>query len=254
MGSAAALPCLLLGILHLTAGASAKPHYLVLFPPVLHYPHGGKVHIHLLELDEPVRVTLHLASSHSVPNVTLEQQDSGVLLLNWPRFSNISPPPAERGEVARLHISIQGGSLQVSEQKLVLVKALGLGTLVQTDKDVYRPGQTGEGQELLVRFRIVCLDHNFIPSNRELPWVAVQDPNGTLIAQWQNVSSQQGIVDLSLPLAAEPALGTYSIQVEGKRHLFSVEEAGLPQFAVSIRLPQFVTVKDEKIPLDVCGR
>lgn len=70
------------------------------------------------------------------------------LFLLFPR-GQISTPPARIDEVAHLHVSIQGGSLQVSEQKTVLVKALELGTLVQTDKDVYKPGQTGEGQELL---------------------------------------------------------------------------------------------------------
>ena len=61
----------------------------------------------------------------------------------------VSSPPEEVYEVAHLHVSIQGGSLEVSEQKKVLVKTLELGTLVQTDKDVYKPGETGEGQELL---------------------------------------------------------------------------------------------------------
>lgn len=48
------------------------------------------------------------------------------LLFPW---GQISTPPAGMYEVAHLHISIQGGSLQVSEQKKVLVKALELGTL-----------------------------------------------------------------------------------------------------------------------------
>ncbi|KAM9255131.1 alpha-2-macroglobulin-like protein 1 [Cariama cristata] len=247
MGSPAALPCLLLCILYLTAGASAKPHYMVLFPSVLYYPYTGKVHIHLMDLDEPVRVTLHLASSHGVPNVTLEEQGSDILQLNWPHFSNISTTLAGIYEVAHLHISIQGGSLQVSAQKKVLVKALELRTLVQTDKDVYKPGQT-------VKFRIVRLDQNFIPSNKELPSVAVQDPRGNRVAEWREVSPRQGIVDLSFPLAAELALGTYTIEVEGKTHSFSVKDYGLPHFEVLIRLPCVVTVKDKKIPLDVCGR
>ncbi|KAM6114800.1 alpha-2-macroglobulin-like protein 1 [Phoenicopterus ruber ruber] len=247
MGAAAAPSCLLLCILYLTAGASAKPHYMVLFPSVLYYPYTGKVHVHLADLDEPVRVTLHLASSHHVPNITLEKQDSDVLQLNWPRFSNISTPPAEIYEVAHLHVSIQGGSLQVSEQKKVLVKSLELGTLVQTDKDVYEPGQT-------VKFRIFHLDQNFIPSNRELPLVVVKDPSGNRVAEWREVTPRQGIVDLSFPLAAEPALGTYLIEVKEKRQTFSVKDHGLPRFEVLIRLPHVVTVKDEKIPLDVCGR
>ncbi|XP_074705768.1 alpha-2-macroglobulin-like protein 1 [Strix aluco] len=279
MGSAAVLPCLLLCILHLTAGASAKPHYMVLFPSVFYYPYTGKVHVHLMDLDEPVRVTLHLASSHSVPNITLEEQDSDILQLNWPRFSNVSSPPEEVYEVAHLHVSIQGGSLEVSEQKKVLVKTLELGTLVQTDKDVYKPGET-------VKFRIVRFDQNFIPSNRQtiglgssgtafsvtmsveetgeggnppntegtLPLVTVQDPSGYPVGQWQEVNPQQGIVDLSFSLGAEPALGMYNIKVEGNRHFFSVKEYGLPHFEVLIQLPCVLTVKDEKIPLDVCGR
>lgn len=54
-----------------------------------------------------------------------------------------------------------------------------------------------------------------------------QDPRGNRIAQWRDVSPRQGIVDLSLPLAAEPALGTYTIEVEGRTRSFSVEEYGV---------------------------
>ncbi|CAM2109011.1 unnamed protein product [Caretta caretta] len=55
----------------------------------------------------------------------------------------------------------------------------------------------------------------------------VRDPSGNRIAQWRDVTPQQGIVDLSLPLSAEPALGTYAIQAQGTRHSFSVEEYGV---------------------------
>lgn len=107
------------------------------------------------------------------------------------------------------------------------------------------------------------------------------------------MSPRQGIVDLSLPLAAEPALGTYTIHVERKTHSFSVEEYGvwgwevhggweprlgtsprrllslcwesqprsrlssppvLPKFEVTIDLPPSVWVKDEKFQLQICGR
>ncbi|XP_057272600.1 alpha-2-macroglobulin-like protein 1 [Pezoporus wallicus] len=246
MGSAAALPCLLLCTLYLTAGASAKPHYLVLFPSILYYPYPGKVHIHLMDLDEPVRVTLHLASQLRVPNITLEEQGNEILELNWPRFPNISTASAWMYQVADLHISIQGGSLQVSEQRKVVVKALDPTALVQTDKDVYEPGQT-------VKIRIVCLDQNLIAINREILLVVVWDPNENPVAEWREVSLQQGIVDLSFSLGAESALGTYTISMEGSSHQFTVKDSGQPNFEVLIRLPRFVTEKDEKIPLDVCG-
>uniref|UniRef100_A0A8C3FYY8 Alpha-2-macroglobulin-like protein 1 n=1 Tax=Chrysemys picta bellii TaxID=8478 RepID=A0A8C3FYY8_CHRPI len=111
-------------------------------------------------------------------------------------------PQAGKGE---LHVSIRGDALQFSERKKVLLRALQPRTFVQTDKAVYKPGQTGE------RGVSVC-----------------QDPSGNRIAQWRDVTPQQGIVDLSLPLSAEPALGTYTIEVQGTRHSFSVEEYGAP--------------------------
>ncbi|NXJ84940.1 A2ML1 protein, partial [Trogon melanurus] len=216
--------------------------YVVLFPAVIYYPYVGKVHVHLMDLDEPVRVSLHLESSQEAPNMTVEQQGSGILQLNWPRFTNV-----RMYEIAKMHISIQGDSLQVYENRSVLVDAMELGTFVQTDKDIYKPGET-------VRFRIVRLDHNFIPSNTETVGPHVQDPTGNPVAQWREASPRQGIVDLSLSLAAEPVLGTYSIEVEKKTHHFSVVDSGLPHFDILIRLPRVVTEKDEKIPLDVCGR
>lgn len=65
------------------------------------------------------------------------------MLFSWGQIST----PTE--EVAYLHVSIQGGSLGVSQQREVLLKAPGLWTVIQTDKTTYKPGQTGEGQELL---------------------------------------------------------------------------------------------------------
>lgn len=67
------------------------------------------------------------------------------------------------------------------------------------------------------------------PRGAEATCPCVQDPSGNRIAQWREVTPRQGIVDLSLPLAAEPALGTYTIEVEGKRHSFSVEEYGMEE-------------------------
>ncbi|XP_067167897.1 alpha-2-macroglobulin-like protein 1 [Apteryx mantelli] len=221
--------------------------YVVLFPSVLYYPYVGKVHVHLMDMNESVRVTLQLVTSHNNSSIILEEKGTKILHLNWPQLSNISALSPGEEEVAHLHILIQGGSLRVSEHRKVLVKALELVTLVQTDKAVYKPGQT-------VKFRIVRLDKDFIPSNSKLPLVAVQDPRGNGVAQWQDVSPRQGIVELSLPLSAEPALGTYTIKVGGKRHSFRVQDYGLPHFEVVIQLPRFVMELDKRLQLQVCGR
>ncbi|XP_064030430.1 alpha-2-macroglobulin-like protein 1 [Pogoniulus pusillus] len=222
-------------------------HYVVLFPSTFYYPYTGKVHVHLMDLDAPVRVSLHLESSHRVPDVVLEEQGSGVLQLDWPRFLNISAGHDEFYETAELQLSIQGGSLQVFRKKSVLLEPMELGVLFQTDKDSYEPGQT-------VKLRIVCLDHNLMPSNKELPLVAIKDPNFEPVKTWQKVRPLQGIVELSYLLPSDSELGTYTISVGRRSREFSVEKQGLPHFAVLLQLPRSVTVEDTKIPVGVCGR
>ncbi|XP_067397053.1 alpha-2-macroglobulin-like protein 1 [Emydura macquarii macquarii] len=222
-------------------------HYVVVIPAELYHPHTGTVSVHLSALNETVRVSVRLERGNGTSAITLlEREVQGPRLHENVRFQ-VPAPSGGKQEVAELHVSIRGDSLQFSEQKKVLVRALEPGTFVQTDKAVYKPGQT-------VKFRIVRLDKDFVPSSRKLPLVTLQDPSGNRIAQWRDVTPQQGIVDLSLPLSAEPALGTYAIEAEGRRHSFSVEEYVLPVFEVTIELPPVVTVLDETISLRVCGR
>ncbi|XP_068023240.1 alpha-2-macroglobulin-like protein 1 isoform X1 [Melanerpes formicivorus] len=246
MGSAATLPCLLLFISSLTAGASAKQHYLVIFPSTFHYTHTGQVHIHLVELEAPVRVTLHLESSHEVPDVVLEEQGSGVLQLAWPRFTHVSAEQEDFYEVAELQLSIQGASLQVSEKRLVLLEALELRVLFQTDKDSYEPGAA-------VKLRIVCLDHNLMPRDRELQLVTLQGPDFEQVMEWRGVRLRQGMAELSFLLPPDSVPGTYTIWTGRNSHSFSVKEQGLPQFAALLQLPHAVMPEDETIPLRVCG-
>uniref|UniRef100_A0A8B9TBW4 Alpha-2-macroglobulin-like protein 1 n=1 Tax=Anas platyrhynchos TaxID=8839 RepID=A0A8B9TBW4_ANAPL len=105
-----------------------------------------------------------------------------------------------------------------------------------------------------VKFRIVSLDKDFVATRANTACPREQDPRGNRIAQWRDVSPRQGIVDLSLPLAAEPALGTYTIEVEGRTRSFSVEEYVLPKFEVTIDIPSTVLEKDEKFLVEICGR
>ncbi|KAM6115011.1 alpha-2-macroglobulin-like protein 1 [Phoenicopterus ruber ruber] len=247
MRSPAVLPILLLLILHLTAGASAVPSYVVTSPAVIYHPHPAMLWVHLSGLHEPVQVTIQLQRADRTHNITLlerkVQEPHVYLNITYP-----APAPAKgKEEIVYLHISIEGESLDVSKKKKVMLRALEPGIFIQTDKAVYKPGQQ-------VKFRIVSLDKDFTPSNKKLPLVLLKDPSGNRIAQWQKVSPRQGIVDLSLPLAAEPALGTYLIEVGGKSHSFSVEEYVLPKFEMTIDLPAVVLEKDKKFQMKICGR
>ncbi|CAM4633145.1 unnamed protein product [Lepidochelys kempii] len=220
--------------------------YVVVSPAVLYHPHSGTVSVHLSNLNETVRVSVRLERGDGPSAIPLLEREVQEPRLHENVRFQVPAPSGGRQEAAELHVSIRGDALHFSERKKVLLQALESGTLVQTDKAVYKPGQT-------VKFRIVSLDKDFIPSPRKLPLVTLQDPSGNRIAQWRDVTPQQGIVDLSLPLSAEPTLGTYAIQAQGTRHSFSVEEYVLPKFKVILELPPVVTVLDETILLRVCG-
>ncbi|NXW19905.1 A2ML1 protein, partial [Circaetus pectoralis] len=224
----------------LTSALLLARSYVVTSPAVIYHPHTAMLWVHLSGLHKPVQVTVQLQSADRTHDITLlerkVQEPHLYLNITFP-----APAPTKgKEEIVDLHVSIQGDSLAVSEKKKVMLRALEPGIFIQTDKAVYKPGQQ-------VKFRIVSLDKDFTPSNKK-------DPNGNRIAQWREVSPRQGIVDLSLPLAAEPALGTYIIEVEGKSHSFSVEEYVLPKFEMTIDLPPVVLEKDKKFQVEICGR
>ncbi|NXS94562.1 A2ML1 protein, partial [Jacana jacana] len=237
---------LLLLLLHLTSVASAAPSYVVTSPAVLYHPYTATLWVHLSGLHKPVQVTIQLQRPGGTHNITLLEREVQEPHL----YLNITfPAPAPttgNDETVDLHVSIQGDSLDVSEKKQVVLRAMKPGIFIQTDKAVYKPGQQ-------VKFRIVSVDKDFVPSNKKVREGLGKDPNQNRIAQWLDVSPRQGIVDLSLPLAAEPALGTYTIEVEEKRHSFSVEEYVLPKFEVTISLPATV-LEDKNVQVDICGR
>ncbi|NWS22048.1 A2ML1 protein, partial [Pachyramphus minor] len=213
---------------------------VVTAPAVLYHPYSAMLWVHLSNLSEPVQVSIELLGVHRAHPITLLKREVQQPQMHL-NFTFPAPAPISgKEENLDLHISIQGDSLNVSEKKEVKLKALDPGIFMETDKPVYKPGQE-------VKFRVVSLDKDLIPSNQ-------QDPSGNRIAQWRDVTPRQGIVDLSLPLAAEPALGTYTIHVQGKTHSFSVEEYVLPKFEVTIGLPSVVLEKDKKFQMEICGR
>uniref|UniRef100_A0A8B9C5J7 A2ML1 protein n=1 Tax=Anser brachyrhynchus TaxID=132585 RepID=A0A8B9C5J7_9AVES len=226
----AALPMPLLVVLLLAR------HYVVTSPAVIYHPHTAMLWVHLSDLPQPAQVTVQLQRAGGAGNITLLERK-----VQEPHVHLNAPAPSKgKEEIVDLHVSIQGDSLDVSKKKKVMLRALEPGIFIQTDKAVYKPGQQ-------VKFRIISLDKDFVATRANTACPPEQDPRGNRIAQWRDVSPRQGIVDLSLPLATEPALGTYTIEVEGKTRSFSVEEYVLPKFEVTIGVPPIVLEKDKKL-------
>ncbi|NXD41996.1 A2ML1 protein, partial [Copsychus sechellarum] len=146
-------------------------------------------------------------------------------------------------EVAFLNVLIHSGdSVLLEGQKKVLVKPQKNIILIETDKGLYKPGET-------VKFRIVNLDEN-------LKVIKKEDPEYNRIAEWLNVKSDHGIVDLSFPLASEASLGKYTISVQQDmaKKTFNVEEYVLKKFEIKVEHPPHITTADEEFQLSVCGK
>ncbi|XP_064500878.1 alpha-2-macroglobulin-like protein 1 [Pseudopipra pipra] len=160
----------------------------------------------------------------------------------------VAPPADGTEEIATVKLTITGEGVNIEEKKKVLICKTRSGTIIQTDKPIYQPGQT-------VKFRIVTLDEEFVALNDSIS-LFLQDPKNNQIEQWLNVVPQDGIADLSFQLSDEPLLGTYVINVTSAKAYgsFSVKEYVLPKFEVIFEAPNQIYALDTTFPLRICGR
>ncbi|KAM6321270.1 alpha-2-macroglobulin-like protein 1 [Aegotheles albertisi] len=234
-------PVLLLALtlFPVAAAGSLEPHYMVVFPAVIHHSQEETLCIHLSSLTEAV----HLAATLQVPtqNHTLVEQDVE-------KPGTFQCIPFQPDKVVFLHVLIHSGDKVLFEgRKKVLLKPQKNVVLVETDKGLYKPGET-------VKFRIVNLDDDLNVIKKEYSQIWLQDPQHNRIAEWLNVKPRHGIVDLSFPLASEAPLGDYTISVQQDmaQKSFSVDEYVLQNFELKIEGPQFTA--DEEFQLKVCGK
>ncbi|XP_072409545.1 pregnancy zone protein-like isoform X3 [Chiloscyllium punctatum] len=145
-----------------------------------------------------------------------------------------------------------GPNLTSEDSKNVVLARYEPRTFVQTDKPVYKAGQT-------VKFRIVTLNENFMAVQEKYSLITIWDPKRNRIGQWRDVEPRQGIVDMTFDLMREPLLGTYEIEgMQNQRrqfhHNFSVEEYVLPTAELKVKMPKQITIFDPTIHIEVCGR
>uniref|UniRef100_A0A8C2WD89 Alpha-2-macroglobulin-like protein 1 n=1 Tax=Cyclopterus lumpus TaxID=8103 RepID=A0A8C2WD89_CYCLU len=188
---------------------------------------------------EPLALTVALQMGSDTTAV-LEQEVSE----DFYRCVTFQAPAVRSQTVATVNVTIRGANASVSKKTKILVVPPAFIHVIQTDKPVYKPGQT-------VKFRIVSMDTNFIPVDR--------DPDSNRIAQWSDKSVAGGILDLSHPVIPEAAQGSYTItattdQGEQAARSFDIKEYVLPKFEVKVHLPSVITILDKEATLKICGK
>ncbi|KAF6734888.1 Alpha-2-macroglobulin-like protein 1 [Oryzias melastigma] len=196
-------------------------------------------------------------------NVSLDLDSSSVMITEEPvqsdyyRCFQFLVPIVSMETVASISVRIQGEEDSMSQDTKVLIEPPAFIHIVQTDKPIYKPGQT-------VQFRIVSMDTSFLPVNRTVCYVMCllfqnQDPNSNRIAQWLDKSIDGGILDLSHPTIPEAAQGIYTITAETDKgeaisYNFEIKEYVLPKFEVTVNLPNVITILDKEATMKICGK
>ncbi|NXR64773.1 A2MG protein, partial [Rhadina sibilatrix] len=215
--------------------------YMVLVPFMIHTNSQEKVCVQLTHLNESVTLSATLEyqgeNRSLIDDVVSEKDLFTCIPFSLPKSR--LPLPA-----MFLTVMVKGATLQFSSRKLVVVQNSESLVFIQTDKPIYKPGQT-------VLFRIVSLDEEFRPVNE-------MDPKKNRLYQWTNVELEMGFIQLFFNLTSEPIQGTYTVVAQkaaGKtvQHSFSVEEYVLPKFEVTVKMPKVISILDEELKMTVCG-
>uniref|UniRef100_A0A8C0AEU8 Alpha-2-macroglobulin n=1 Tax=Bos mutus grunniens TaxID=30521 RepID=A0A8C0AEU8_BOSMU len=225
------------------ASATSKPQYLVLVPSQLYAGVPEKVCVLLNHLNETVALT-----------VTLEYETEGRNLLtdleakNSFYCSSFTIP--DSFPFAFITVQVQGPTQNFIKKKPIYITKAESLVFVQTDKPIYKPGQT-------VQFRIFSVDVNFHPLNETVSLIAM-NPKRNRIFQWPSFKLQGGLSQLSFPLSVEPALGPYKVVLlkePGKRieHSFEVDEYVLPKFEVQVKMPKKISFLEDEFEVSVCS-
>ncbi|NWV66407.1 OVOS protein, partial [Malurus elegans] len=226
--------------------------YVLLVPSVVRSDAPQTACVQLHNLSEPLSMSVVL--EYGTVQRTLFEEP--VTENDFFKCGEFEVPPATSDPVAFISFSARGATVDLAERRSVAIQNVDGAVFIQTDKPLYRAGQT-------VLFRVVTLDTQFRPV-QETVSLAVslssipQDPEQNKIFQWLEVKSEHGIVQLSFPLIPEPILGSYHITVETKSgekeyQSFRVEEYVLPKFEVTTTGPRTISFFDEEVRVKVCA-
>ena len=200
---------------------------------------------------ESFSVTLLNADRPASGDVQLTLLDGGTEILAM-RASvsgtdrlNLDVPEVRAGKY-EVEVNVDGvpspakASVEVEESVLLFV---------ETDKPIYKPGQT-------VHIRLMTMDAALLPLTSAAT-VEVQDAKGIKVFRKSVDTDEYGMANIDLPLSSEPNLGVWKIRatVEGRETQLDVrvEEYVLPKYEVIIDTEKEWVLADEPIKGVISG-
>ncbi len=201
----------------------AAESYMAVIPKVLHSGSKEAVSLTLLKGQRLISGRVEVALSKEGKEVTKVKQR-----IDGKGTIEIDIPDVEEGEY---NIVIKGAGFE--DQAVVRVEKSFL-IFVETDKPIYKPGQT-------MHLRVITLDAELRPVS-ELATVEIMDAKGIKIFRKEIDTDEYGMVTLDFPISEEPNLGVWKIAAvtdKGRTQLdVRVEEYVLPKYEVKVELPK----------------
>eukprot|EP00118_Oscarella_pearsei_P024659 m.306530 g.306530 ORF g.306530 m.306530 type:complete len:1559 (+) comp41333_c0_seq1:295-4971(+) len=186
---------------------------------------------------KPWPLAIHVDIVHGTTGKSLFSTPSKKLNRKKTIHFGITLPESLPAGTHAIHVNIttrQGDNIAITRR--LTVRPLNRIVLIQTDKPVYKPGETVLGRVIVLKPGLAATKGNVR--------VEIRNPKDTLIASFKNLSlgENSGVVKFTFPLSAEPVLGQYKlcatyegvVQKQDKCFYFQVDEYVLPKFSCTI--------------------
>ena len=203
---------------------SAADSYVAVVPAILRVGGLESVALSLLSNGQPVRndveVTL-LKDDKKIASARQMVDGSGTVALNIPR---------DIGE-GKYEIQIKGNGFEDKTSVNIIESYL---VFLETDKPIYKPGQT-------INIRVLTLDSELRATSQPVT-IEILDNKGIKIFRTEVKSDEYGMATLEMPISNEPNLGVWKINAiteKSKNQLdVRVEEYVLPKYEIKVELPK----------------
>ncbi|XP_025086731.1 CD109 antigen-like [Pomacea canaliculata] len=134
------------------------------------------------------------------------------------------------------------GDVNFDEVAQMTLEEKSFSIFIQTDKAIYKPGQT-------VMMRILAMNPDLSVLKAPMD-VFIKDPKDNLVRQWKQVKEDRtGVVELSMPTSTYPILGNWTIQARildlNETQIFTIDKYVLPKFEASVHVPKKVLITNE---------
>ncbi|XP_071127944.1 CD109 antigen-like isoform X2 [Mytilus edulis] len=216
--------------------AIAEDTYVIITPTDIRPGVALSINVNILKASSDVTVQAQLTrSTDKVPIGTAH----GTFQQGTPKLLEVQVPDNLHSGSYEIEVTGSGGLVFTNKTGLSY-QSKGISIFIQTDKAMYKPGQT-------VHFRAFAMYPNLTVIDSPMD-IEIYDPNTNKIKQWLQVRDASGVLTNFMIMDTQPVLGDWKIKIithgRSEEKVFTVAHYVLPKFEVSIEVPAFGLASD----------